>query len=477
MLITLDIEQEEQIINTIIIKENDEVLSYYPLDEDVSNRIHILLKCRLISNSQLIGYCNVNSNADIKRTFQIKPQSVKLNNKNNIFNNVNWLPYRLGISVRDAGDDNVHTYRIPGLVTSAQGTLLAVYDVRYESSRDLQGHMDIGLSRSTDLGQNWEKMQIVLDMGEWGGLPQKFNGVSDASITVNPYTNEIIIAGLWMHGVLDDNGCFVEKLSSEDTIWNHQWRSKGSQPGLSPRETSQFLIITSKDDGKSWSKPRSITSEIKNPNWWLLAPAPGNGIVLNDKTIILPTQGRDENGIPFSNITYSLDGGNSWKTSNPAYTNSTECAVVYFDNTIMLNMRDNRNRKEKGDNNGRAIYITTDLGNTWYRHASSNSVLKEPTCMASLISIPANENILNKDLLFFSNPNSMFNRDNMTIKVSTDNGQTWDENQQLLLDEGKGFGYSCLTKVNNEYIGIIYEGSRSQMCFQIIPIRDIVNER
>ena len=155
------------------------------LDEDVSNRIHIQLKCRLISNSQLIGYCNVNSNADIKRTFQIKPQSVKLNNKNNIFNNVNWLPYRLGISVRDAGDDNVHTYRIPGLVTSAQGTLLAVYDVRYENSRDLQGHMDIGLSCSTDLGQNWEKMQIVLDMGEWGGLPQKFNGVSDASITVN----------------------------------------------------------------------------------------------------------------------------------------------------------------------------------------------------------------------------------------------------------------------------------------------------
>ena len=71
--------------------------------------------------------------------------------------------------------------------------------MRYEYSRDLQGHMDIGLSRSLDKGQTWENMQVVLDMGEWGGLPEKFNGVSDASVTVNPFTNEIIVAGLWMH--------------------------------------------------------------------------------------------------------------------------------------------------------------------------------------------------------------------------------------------------------------------------------------
>ena len=84
--------------------------------------------------------------------------------------------------MRQHNQDNVHTYRIPGLATANDGTLLSIYDVRYSSGRDLQGHMDIGLSRSLDKGKTWLPMQIVMDMGAWGGLPEKFNGVSDAHI-------------------------------------------------------------------------------------------------------------------------------------------------------------------------------------------------------------------------------------------------------------------------------------------------------
>ena len=147
---------------------------------------------------------------------------------------------RVGVAVRQHWQDSVHTYRIPGLATSEKGTLLAVYDVRRESGRDLQGHMDIGLSRSFDAGKNWEPMQIALDMKTWGGLPEKFNGVSDACILVDKANNDIYIAGLWMHGVINAEGKWLDGLTENSKDWNHQWRTKGSQPGLSPKQTSQF---------------------------------------------------------------------------------------------------------------------------------------------------------------------------------------------------------------------------------------------
>ena len=63
----------------------------------------------------------------------------------------------MAVGVRHAGDDGSAAFRIPGLVTTNKGTLLGVYDVRYNSSVDLQEHIDIGLSRSTDGGKTWEK--------------------------------------------------------------------------------------------------------------------------------------------------------------------------------------------------------------------------------------------------------------------------------------------------------------------------------
>lgn len=110
---------------------------------------------------------------------------------------------RLGVAVRQFGQDGVNTSRIPGIATSKNGTLLAVYDARYDTSRDLHGNIDIALNRSFDGGETWQPMQVVLDMKTWGGLPEKYNGVSDACILVDEKTGDIYVAGLWMHGVLD----------------------------------------------------------------------------------------------------------------------------------------------------------------------------------------------------------------------------------------------------------------------------------
>ena len=88
----------------------------------------------------------------------------------------------MAVGVRHAGDDGSAAFRIPGLVTTNKGTLLGVYDVRYNSSVDLQEHIDIGLSRSTDGGKTWEKMRLPISFKEYGGLPAAQNGVGDPSI-------------------------------------------------------------------------------------------------------------------------------------------------------------------------------------------------------------------------------------------------------------------------------------------------------
>lgn len=385
------------------------------------------------------------------------------------------LPLRFGVAVRQHNQDNVHTYRIPGLATAKDGSLLAVYDVRRESARDLQGHIDIGINRSTDGGNTWLPLQIVLDRGTWGGLPEKFNGVSDACILVDKNTGHIFIAGLWMHGVLNAQGKWIEGLNEDSTAWNHQWRDKGSQPGFEVTQTSQFLVVKSEDNGKTWSQPVNLTRQCKQEDWWLWAPAPGAGITLRDGTLVFPTQGR-EKGKAFSNITYSKDGGKTWTTSKPAVSISTteNMAVELSDGSIMLNMRSNKNKNDTGSTNGRAIAVTKDLGNTWTEHPTSRGALPEPVCMASIIRHDYVEKGKKKSVLLFSNPDSKTVRHRMTVKVSYDDGKTWSATKKILLDEGKSRGYSCLTSIDNNTIGILYESSMADMVFQKISLKELL---
>lgn len=375
---------------------------------------------------------------------------------------------RAGYALRKHGDDGVDTYRIPGLATTLNGTLLAIYDARRASSRDLQGDIDITLNRSTDGGRTWLPMQVVMDMGKWDGLPEKFNGVSDASVLVDQQTGHIFIAGLWMHGVLDEMGKPISGLDTGSKAWNHQWRNRASQAGFDVKTTSQFLISKSTDDGLTWSAPVNIT-RIKDSAWWLFAPAPGKGITLKDGTLLFPSQGRDSTGRPFSNITYSRDGGATWKTSRPAMFNTTECQAVQLnDGGIMLNMRHNDNRKDTGKANGRGVSVTYDFGETWTVHPTSRNTLTEPTCMASIHRHELEGS--RGHLLFFSNPNAQKSRTRMTVKMSADDGMTWPESEWMLLDALQSRGYSCLTSVNRNTLGILYESSQADMVFQLLPI-------
>lgn len=360
-------------------------------------------------------------------------------------------PQRLAALIHKRGDHGCHTFRIPGIARANNGDLLAVADMRYNSRKDLQEHIDIGLRISKDGGQSWLPPRPIMDMGTFGDKPEKENGCSDPCILVDQATGEIMVAACWTHGKPN----------------THQWSGKGSEPGLGIAQSTQFMVVRSTDHGMTWSKPENWTLKLKNPAWYLFAPAPGNGITMRDGTLVMPTQGRDENGLPFSNIIWSGDHGENWHVSAPARQNTTECAVAELtDGSLMLNIRDNRNRKDRSDTNGRAVAVTSDLGKTWKRHATDHSALPEPVCMASLISDP-----YRPGTLYFSNPNSKNSRAAMTVRRSTDHGQTW--SSAILLDS-KGGAYSSLVMIDRDHLGILYESSVADMIFQKIALTDFV---
>lgn len=383
---------------------------------------------------------------------------------------------RVGIALRKEMQDGVHTSRIPGLTTTKKGTLVAMYDARWEGERDLQGDIDLCINRSTDGGRTWSAMQKVQDMGQWGGLPEKYNGVSDGCILVDDNTGDIYVAGLWMYGIIDPvTGKWVEGLDENSTLWNHQWRSFGSQPGYDVKQSSQFIISKSTDDGLTWSQPVNITRQVKPENWWLMAPAPGHGITLDDGTLVFPAEGRTETGKQISTIIYSKDSGQTWASGTPAYTNTNECMAVQLSyGCIMLNMRERSNRGlEVG--NGRAIAVTTDLGQTWVEHPTSRNALIESACMAALHKhIYTDATGKTQELLFFFNPSSKTSRNNFTLKCSIDQGETWPEELWLPIDMGEGNGYSCITSIDNNTLGILYEGSGANLVFLTVSIDEIL---
>jgi sialidase-1 len=279
------------------------------------------------------------------------------------------------------------------------------------------------------------------------GAPHENNGVGDPAILYDPITNTTMVAALWSKG----NRSIA-----------------GSLPGLSPDSTGQIVIVTSTDDGVSWSTPFSVTTQVKDPRWNLFFQGPGTGIVMKDGTYVFAAQYWDEQKLPYSTLIYSKDKGKSWKGAlKGPVANTTEAQLVETKaGTLMMNMRDNRG-------SFRTIATTNDMGEHWSMHSSSRTALPDPVCMASLIKARVKVGGKKREVLFFSNPNSSIERKNLTIKASLDNGENWLSANQLLVDQRLSYGYSSLVQLDEKTIGILYEGV-GDLLFAKYPVATIL---
>ena len=359
---------------------------------------------------------------------------------------------RIGIALRKHNDGGVHTHRIASLATGPQGTLYSVYDLRRRKSRDLQEDIDIGLSRSIDGGNTWEPPRVIMDMGEYGNKPQEENGVSDPGIVVDQQTGEIFVFAVWMWG----------------KPGKHQWTGDGSEAGYEIGKSAQLMLVRSRDNGLTWTKPENLTRKLKKEAWWLLAPAPNQGINLPDGTLVLPAQGRDEKGETFATIMTSRNHGASWSVGTPAFSGGNECQAAQLgDGSIMLNIRNDHERF-------RAVFVTNDLGRSWQAHPTNRNTLIEPNCNASLCRFDLKGGGPVGHILLFANPQSQQARTHHTLQVSFDDGRTWPKANHLLLDEGRGRGYPSISRIDDTHIGIVYEGSRADLTFERISISELL---
>lgn len=328
------------------------------------------------------------------------------------------------------GDGDYNNYRIPALITTNKGTLLAFCEGREGGD---SSDIDMLVRRSEDSGETWSPKQIVWNEGR--------------NVCGNPCPVQDQDTGvIWLLLTWNDSTDSGRRL--------HEGTSK---------DTRHVYVCSSDDDGHTWSKPVEITSTTKRKDWWWYASGPGVGIQLRKDSckgrLIVPCDHTDKNGYG-SHIIFSDDHGKSWQLGGTVSSGCNECQVVELaDGTLMLNMRMQQHGQGK-----RGIATSTDGGLTWSELTLDPSLI-EPVCQASLLRYTlVSEH--GKNRLLFSNPASApppgqsgGDRVKMTVRLSYDEGKTWPVSK--LLHDGPS-AYSCLSILPNGDVGCLYEGGETR---------------
>lgn len=325
------------------------------------------------------------------------------------------------------GEDGYACFRIPAIVLTKSGTLLAFAEGRKHGCSDT-GDIDLVLKRSHDGGKTWGKLQVVWDDAE--------NTCGNPSPVVDRETGRILLLLTWNLGS-DHEKEIVNGTSSD---------------------TRRVFVTSSDDDGVSWIRPAEITKRVKRKDWTWYATGPGAGIqIMRSKyagRLVIACDhlvaGTKEG---FSHVIYSDNHGKTWKTGGiSSIPQTNESAVAELSSgDLMLNMR-NANRAVRH----RQVAISHDGGRSWVE-GRQDTTLVEPVCEASLMShkFPGRE----KQYLLFSNPANPAKRVNLTIRVSDDDGRSWMGSRTI--HQGPS-AYSCLVSFPNGDAGILYEAGRQK---------------
>ncbi len=319
------------------------------------------------------------------------------------------------VEVFRSGQDGYHTYRIPALIVTKQGTLLAFCEGRHSGGGD-NGDIDLLLKRSRDGGRTWSAAQLVADFGE--------DTLGNPAPVVDQKTGDIVLLMTRNPGKVTERQIVEGMGTGTRTVW----------------------LSRSTDEGVTWTSPIEITSTTKAPDWTWYATGPGNGIQLRDGRMVVACDHIVAGSKAMhSHVIISDDGGRTWTLGGSASDRTNESAVVELqDHSLMLNMRSYHGR------NRRAVATSQDGGRTW-SDLTIDDALIEPVCQASLIS-------LGKGRLLFSNPADT-KRVRMTVRLSRNDGQSWPVAR--VVHKGPA-AYSSLASLKDGRIGLLYERGESR---------------
>ena len=313
-------------------------------------------------------------------------------------------------------------YRIPSILTSNNGDLIAVIDERVSSCKDLKYNDDINIviRRSLDNGLTWSKIEPVVDypVGE---------SASDPSLILDSKTNTIFLFFNYMNHV-NEKGIYYLK------------------------------YVSSTDNGKTWSDPVDITNQISKDSWKndFKFITSGRGIQTKDGTLLHCLVNLSKGTHVFG----SRDNGKTWFITNSPVSPGDESKIVELsDGSWMVNSRVN--------NLGfRYSHISQDFGNTWISKTEEDVI--DPGCNGSILSYEYN----GKNLLFLSNINNKKIRKELVLRYSDDEGITWSDPKIIYSGEA---AYSSMTKLNSGEIGLFFEAdSYKRNIFTLINVDQLL---
>jgi len=347
----------------------------------------------------------------------------------------------------ESATDGYALYRIPGLIVTAKGTVLAYCEARRTGKSDWDT-IDIMLRRSTDGGKTFSPRQRIADVPG----PHIKNPVALAQKLAEPtditYNNAV--------GFADRDG---------------------SVHFLFCLEYSRCFYIRSDDDGRTFSKPVEITGTFEkfrsDYDWKVLATGPAHGIQLRTGRLVVPiwlstgTGGHAHRPSVTSPI-YRDDHGRTWKAGDVAVPNTDEW--INPNETVIVELADGRvmlNVRSESLKHRRLVTVSPD-GSTGWAAPKFDDALLEPICMASIVRFSAQPDG-DKNRILFANPHNLSrldgkdeegksrDRKNISIKVSYDEGQTWEVNKVL---EPSYSAYSDLAVLSDGTILCLYETGR-----------------
>jgi sialidase-1 len=319
--------------------------------------------------------------------------------------------------------DGYHTYRIPAIVATTNGTLLAFCEGRKNSGSDT-GDIDLLLKRSADGGKTWSAQEVLWSDGE--------NTCGNPAPVVDQTTGKIWLLLTWNHGADKEDGIGYQ----------------------TARDTRRVFVMHSADDGLTWTKPQEITAAVKRPEWGWYATGPVNGIQLTRGAhrgrLVIPcnhsTLKASAQTMTRSHIIFSDDHGATWQLGGIEDEKTNESTIVErADGSLLHNMRSYRKK------NRRAVATSADGGATW-SPVTLDEALIEPVCQASILRGTWPE-AGERSRILFSNPAST-KRNKMTVRVSYDEGATWPVSK--LIYPGPA-AYSSLVMLPDKSVGCLFE--------------------